>query len=148
MRKLVLSAVLLLTLASEAGAQSFLAFPSMNSAEEKLEVWLEKNQGKLPHMTQRIDLDKKSYLLGVFHQLGSGLPLIDAYIYVCGENYCNLMTVTKDILLLKSADAQLLVKFNKATDEVSLVSDKGLVFLNIPIRSYQQSYANRGIEGK
>ena len=116
----------------------------MSSAEEKLEVWLEKNQDKLPHVTQRVNLDKKSYLLGVFHLVGSGLPLIDAYIYAC-DDYCNLMTVTRSILLPKLAGAQLLVKFNKAKDEVSLVSNQGLVYVTMPMRNYRQGYVSRGI---
>jgi len=145
MHRIILPFVFLLTLTPQVRAESFLFFPSMSSAEEKLEVWLEKNQDKLPHVTQRVNLDRKSYLLGVFHLVGSGLPLIDAYIYACGDDYCNLMSVTRSILLPKSADAQLLVKFNKATDEVSLVSDQGLVYVTMPMRNYRQGYVSRGI---
>jgi hypothetical protein len=103
-------------------------FPETMENIEKLKDWLFEQQTSLPTTTQIVNYDHETSFVGVMFDTASGTRAISAYIYVCSPRLCRLFAMRAT----NASSLNLTLSSNK--QELVLKSDKGLVYLIIPLQ--------------
>lgn len=119
--------VVLHTLATESfPIDEFIPFPTTTSGINALKKWVAQNRTNFQVGQKEIRYDESTIIYALFHNSGSGRANLDAYIYGCVDNYCQM------IAMRRTSSNSLDIELNQNKSELLLKSSKGEVYLAIP----------------
>jgi len=101
-------------------------FPYMIDGLDELKRFISKKERQLPVTLQEFELGHTLKVVGVFQSTGSGIEGINAYVYTCETNGCELF------LFLRTLESKVTIELAYETKEMILKSHKGTVICRTP----------------
>jgi hypothetical protein len=134
MRKELAILIFAAAVSCQAKADAFLSFPSeVEGGRKALELWLGQNNSNYSSGVESIKYKSSGEIVIVYHRSGSGLPLVDAYIYGCNSKNCSLIALMRAIQFEPRAKKPIVAELSSNSSELLLRTSDGVKHLRVAL---------------
>ncbi len=110
------------------------SFPAeVIGGEHELERLVRSGQLGSPPLIEKLHSDERGSIIIVYHNSGSGRPLLDVYIYGCTKSQCSLLALKRKILISTKVAKPIESRLSKSKSEIVVITSDGVTQLKISL---------------
>lgn len=134
MRKILISLLSIFFCVTSYAGEVPVPFPAeITGGKGRLEEWVRVNGFANTSSIQQHGYSDKGSIVVLYHSVGSGRPLVDAYVYACSSAICSLAASRMKIAINPSARTPLLSEFSASKKTLLLRTSDGVIALKVTL---------------